>query len=247
MEVFIEPGLRPVWRIVDDDGLGWGGGDAKVLRVACVFSESVFDLCDGGRGRSGKLDRDASGMAVDDGDTGACGGDVDLFGRVEVERLVVGCDAAEDLVGLPFDLVFFATDEGDDVVHDIQAAYAGVACARDGLEGGDDDGVEGPKGLFEGGEGDDDAGGGAVGVGDNVALFEAELFALVGDDGEVGRVDEGDDERAQRVSAVVFRVRVHDEVGRSECVFCGAVSVGGQAGPGRETHRYRPRRRRRGR
>lgn len=62
------------------------------------------------------------------------------------------------------------------------------------MEGGDDDGVEGFKGFFEGGEGDDDVGGGVVGVGDNVVFFEVELFVLVGDDGEVGWVDEGDDE-----------------------------------------------------
>lgn len=232
-----------------DDSLAWGGGHTKFLRLASVLSESLFDLCDGGRGGSGKLDRDASGVAVDDGDTGACGRDVDLLGRVEIKRLVVGCDAAEDLVGLPFDFIFFAADEGDDVVHDIQAAYTGVTCTRDGLEGGDHDGLEGPKGLFEGGEGDDDAGGGAVGVGDDVALFEAELFPLVGDDGEVGRVDEGDDERAEGVSAVVFGIGVDDEIGRSECVFCGTVSAGEQgSGPeSRETDRYHPLRRRRGR
>lgn len=206
VEVFIEPGLRPVGCVVHDDSLGGCGGYVELLCLAGVLSERLFDLCDGGRGRLGKLDGDAAGVAVDDGDAGACGGDVDLFGRVEVKGLVVGRDAAENLVGLPFDFLFFTADEGDDVVHDIQAAYAGVACAGDGLEGGDHDGLEGPKGLFERGEGDDEAGGGAVGVGDDVALFKTELLSLVRDDGEVGGVDEGDDERAQRVSAVVFGV-----------------------------------------
>lgn len=221
VEVFIEPGLRPVGCIVHDDSLSGRGGYAELLRLAGVLSKRLLDLCDGGRGRLCKLDGDAAGVAVDDGDAGACGGDVDLFGRVEVKRLVVGRDAAENLVGLPLDFIFFTADEGDDVVHDIQAAYAGVACAGDGLERGDHDGLEGPKGLFEGSEGDDEAGGGAVGVGDDVALFKTELLSLVRDDGEVGGVDERDDERAQRVSAVVFGVGVDDEVCCAECVFCG--------------------------
>lgn len=104
---------------MDDDGLGWGGGDVKVLCVVCVFFESVFDFCDGGWGWFGKFDRDVFGMVVDDGDMGVCGGDVDLFGCVEVKCFVVGCDVVEDFVGFLFDFVFFVIDEGDDVVYDI--------------------------------------------------------------------------------------------------------------------------------
>lgn len=114
-------------------------------------------------------------MAVNDGDAIAGGRNaegvagVHVKGSHTIERI---SDAAEDLEGFPLNLFFLASDMGYDVVHDVEGGDTGVACTGDGLHCGDESGFEGAKGLFEGGEGDDDAGGGAVGVCDDEAFLK---------------------------------------------------------------------------
>ena len=74
------------------------------------------------------------------------------------------------------------------------------------------------KGFFERAEGYDEARGGAVCVGEDEALFEGRVVEglLLCNHGEVGGVDEGDDEGDMGVAAVVFGVGEDGEVGVSK-------------------------------
>ena len=94
-------------------------------------------------------------------------------------------EVSKDLEGLPLHLLFFATDEGDDVVEDTEVGYAGVCRARDGLHGGNDARFDRTNGFFERAEGYDEARGGAVCVGEDEALLEGRIR---------GSVDEWDNE-----------------------------------------------------
>ena len=147
--------------------------------------------------------------------------------HVESERLpicavIAHLDTAKDLERLPLDLLLFATDVRHDIIEDIERCHARVPCSRDGLHGGDEDGLDGAERLFERGKGDDDGGGRAVGVGDDEAALERgrEEGLLLRDDGEVRGVDERDDEGDVRVAAEVFGVGEDGEVGGAECLLC---------------------------
>ena len=89
-------------------------------------------------------------------------------------------------------LLFFALDVGDDVAQDVEGGHAGVACSADGLHGGDEDALN-AEAIGQRLEGEDQADGAAVGVGDDVS---AGLLApgLGLEQVEVGGVDLGDDE-----------------------------------------------------
>lgn len=67
-------------------------------------------------------------------------------------------------------------------------------------------------------EGDGESGGGAIGVRDDESLGEGRSLEglLVREDGEVGWVDEGDDEGAGRVAAVVASVAEDCQLGLAE-------------------------------
>ena len=116
-------------------------------------------------------------------------------------------EVSKDLEGLPLHLLFFAADEGDDVVEDTEAGYAGVCRARDGLHGGNDAQFDRTNGFFERAEGYDEARGGAVCVGEDEALLEGRIR---------GSVDEWDNEGDMGVAAVVFGVGEDGEVGVSK-------------------------------
>ena len=150
-------------------------------------------------------------MPIDDGHACARRRDAEGLACAHVERdaaIVRVYEAAEDLERLPLELFFFARDEGDDVVEDVEGRDAGVACARDGLHGCEDAGFDGSECFFERAEGYDEACCGAVCVCEDEAFFQGGIVegALMGDHGEVGGVDEGDDERDEGVAPVVFCV-----------------------------------------
>jgi hypothetical protein len=162
-------------------------------------------------------------VPVDDGHAVARGRDADGLVRAEVERGRIGREAAEDLGRLPLDLLLLAADVGHDVVEDVEGGNAGVAAAGDGLHRGAEDGLKRPEGVFEGFERHDEAGGGAVGVGDDEAFGEVELLLLVWHYVEMGRVDQRHYERHERVPPVVLRVGKDGQVGGSKGFLCRNV------------------------
>jgi len=74
------------------------------------------------------------------------------------------------------------------------------------LHSGDHDSFERTECLFESVERDRETSGRAIRVGDDESLFEALRFLLMGDDGEVGRVDEGNDEGDERIPTEVSSI-----------------------------------------
>ena len=171
LEVPVEARLGPVWLLVHDDRVARRGRTAERARVGGERGEGLADLLGRGRGPLGEAHGDARCVPVDDGDAVARCADAEGVFGVHVEGLYAGIgagggavvvvlvfrvgDAAEDFERFPFYFFFLALDVGDDVVEDVEGGNAGVACAGDGLEGGDDDGFDGAEGSFEGGEGDD--------------------------------------------------------------------------------------------
>jgi hypothetical protein len=157
-------------------------------------------------------------VAIDDGDSVARRRDGDGALLVIVEPFPTWRDTAHDLGRLPLDLLLLSPDEGDDVVEDVHGGDTGVAAAGDGLEGGDEDFVDRSKGVFERFERDDEAGGGAVGVGDDEASGEGRRvgFTLLVNDGEVGGVDGRDDEGNELSSPVVLGVGKDGMLGSAE-------------------------------
>ncbi len=118
-----------------------------------------------------ELDADALGVAVDDGDA------VAVRGEGEGRGLEAGGGGrAEELGDLFLELLFFVLDVGDDVAEDVERGDAGIAGAGDGLQGGDEELVDAEAG-FERREGEDEADGAAVGVGDDVAAGGACVWA----------------------------------------------------------------------
>lgn len=237
LKVAIETRLWAIGFLVDIDGVKRGRGAGESLGDGGVGNESLADLL-GARGRpAGEANGDGHGMAIDDGDAVAGRRDAEGMGSVHVEgelAVVVLDDAAEDLEGLPFDLFFLAGDVGDDVVGDVEGGDAGVARAGDGLHGGDDARVEGSERALEGTEGDDEAGGGAVGVGEDEATVERGRVEglLLGDHRKVGGVGEGDDEGNTRIPAVGLGVGEDGEIGGPE----GALWARGQRGGEERRH-----------
>ena len=153
--------------------MGWGGGATKSLGLAGKGSKGLADLFRAGRGPPRKADRNTLCVAVNDGYAIASGRNAEGVAGVHVKgsnAVDRSRDAAKDLESFPLNLFLLASDMGYDVVHDVEGGDTGVASTGDGLHCGDECGLEGAKGLFEGGEGDDDAGGGAVGVGDDEAF-----------------------------------------------------------------------------
>ena len=134
-----------------------------------------------------KLDGDALGVAVFDGDAVAVGADL-----CRKRGDVVAIEMAEELERLGFHLLFFAADVGDDVAEDVHRRYAGIARAGDGLHGGDKDLLD-AEALFEGLEGQNESDGGAVGIGDHVAARLAARGLLL-DQVQVVGVDLGNDQ-----------------------------------------------------
>lgn len=165
-------------------------------------------------------------MTVENGDAVAVRGDLHRVLSVHVERGGVVRKATEDLGELPFDLLLFLADVRDDVVENVEGSDTGVTRTGDGLHGGDHDSLEGTESPLEGVEGDGNAGGGAVRVGDDETLRVARLGLLMRDDVEVGGVDEGDDEGDEGVAAEVAGVREDGVLGFSERFLCKQGKVG---------------------
>ena len=132
-------------------------------------------------------------------------------------------EIAEDLLRLRLHLFFFAADEGDDVAHDVHGGDTGVPGAGDGLHGGDDH--LGDAELFERAERHHQADGGAIRIGDDLALPAAGAL-LAGDQPEVVGIDFRNEQRYIELHAMVARVRDHDVSGLGE----GALDFGGDAG-----------------
>ena len=204
VEVPVQSRLRSVLVVKDVDCMFRCTVAAQLLRLGDIIAQSIFDLVHGWWWRNGKLQRYAGGVPIHDWDPVAVGRDGD--GVEHGEACCVVIDPPEDLAGLPLDLLFLAADVGDDVVEHVHGGDAGIAAAGDGLEGGDDDGRDGAKRILERPERDNKAGGRAVCVCDDEALREVVLPALVRDHAKVANVDQRDNQRDERVSAVVFCV-----------------------------------------
>ena len=101
-------------------------------------------------------------MAFEHGNAVAHGGDGGVCG---LEAGGVIEDGAEELANLFLELLLFVLDEGDDVAEDVEGGYAGIAGAGDSLHGGDEQLLD-AEALMERREGEDEADGAAVGVGD---------------------------------------------------------------------------------
>lgn len=213
-ELAVEAGLGPVGGVKDLDGGLRGAGAAEGLGLADVGAQGVLDVVGRGGRAAGEAQGDAGCVAVEDGDAGAGGADAE--GRLLVDGGAVGGEGAEDLLGLRLELVLLAGDVGDDVVENVERGHARVAGAGDGLEGHDGDLVNGAEAGLQGGEGDDEADDGAVGVADEEALVEAVVFALVGDEVKVGEVDGRHDEGHDGIAAVVLGVGEDGNVGLEE-------------------------------
>ena len=76
-------------------------------------------------------------------------------------------------VALLYQFVLLTADVWHDIVQDVEAQDTGIACARDGLHGRDEHGVEWTESMLECGEGDSYACGSTVGVGDDEAACGA--------------------------------------------------------------------------
>ena len=105
------------------------------------------------------------------------------------ETCCIFVNPPKDLACLPLDLLLLPTDVGDDVVEHVHGGHAGIAAARDGLKGRDDDSGNGAKCILECLERDNEAGGRAVCVCDDESFRETVLRALVGDNAKVANVD----------------------------------------------------------
>lgn len=229
-----------------EDSACGGAGTPECAGVGGVRFERLADLLRRGGRASGEADGDGEGVAVDHGDAVAGGGDAERRAGVHVEDFgeagrggrggggarwfgrggtfggVLRIDeTAEDFQDLPLHLLLFSTYIGHDVVEHIERRRAWVSRARDRLKSSDEAGVEGSKRTLKSGEGDDEARGGAVGVGDDESFAEGRRVegALVGDDGEVRGVDEWNDERDVWIPTVVFRIGEHGELSSSKGSF----------------------------
>lgn len=121
------------------DSLGRGGRAPDGLGFAREGFEGLFHCCGRRRGSVDESYRGAFRVSVEDGNTVAGCGDADGVRGVQVERGVRGVDRAEDLGELPFHLLFLPTDQGDDIVEDVEGGDAWVTCAGDGLHRRDHD------------------------------------------------------------------------------------------------------------
>lgn len=217
-QVAIQTGLRPVILVKHLDGRVRRRRAPKLLRLGDVRPQRGFALLGRRRRLARKLEADAGRVAVHDGDAVARGRDAKGLLLDEGRAGVV--DAAENLPRLRLELVLLARNEGHDVVHDVHAGDARVSGAGNGLHGDDADFGDGTKGGLQGGEGDDEADDGAVGVADEEALGQAVDGALVRDQVEVRQVDGRDDERDEGVAAVIFGVGEDGDFGLEEGHFC---------------------------
>ena len=76
-------------------------------------------------------------------------------------------------VALLYQFVLLTANVRHDIVQDVEAQDTGIACARDGLHGHDEHGIEWTESMLECGKGDSYACGSTVGVGDNEATHGA--------------------------------------------------------------------------
>ena len=163
----IQARLRTIRLFVHDDGMHRGRGTAPRVCLGRKRHHGLAHLLWARRGPSCKAHRDGHQMAIQNSHTIARRRYAERLAGAHVERLdaVVAVDeVTEYLEYFPLHFFFFAGDVGNDVVEDVEGGYAGVACARDGLHGGDDARLDRAKRFFEGAEGNDEARRGAVGV-----------------------------------------------------------------------------------
>lgn len=206
VSVSVQTGLWSVWLFEDVDGVLWGRVTAQELGLADVVTKTLLDLLEGRLWSVSELEGDTLGVAVGDGDSVALCGDEEVVVKLELGGVLV--EPAEDLLGLPLDLVFLAGDVGDDVVQDVDAWDAGgEACAGDGLQGGGGDKLERAKLVDKRLQRSHKAGGGAVGDADEVPLLAVCLCNPVFDHLEVLRVGDRHNQGDVRVSSVVLGIR----------------------------------------
>ena len=145
--------------------------------------------------------RDGLHVAVHDGDAVALRRDHDLG-----VRHAVRAEGAQQLARLDGHLLLFPTDERHHVAQGVQRRHAGVAGAAQRLHGHHVRGLN-PERVVERLERHHQADRRAVGVGDDQSTSSGVPPRLAIHQGQVVRVDLGDQERHRRVEAVVAGVR----------------------------------------
>ena len=160
-----------------------GGGKLQLLGDAAITGPVRLDLFYGRLAAVPELHENCRHVAVQAGHPEALGGDGGALGGDDLCVLHL----AEELQGLLLALLLLAADVGDAVVHHLGPALKGLARAGDGLVGADQGGLQ-PV-LAQGMQGGDVALEGAVGLHGDEAPLRAQTLALMGDHGQVLRVD----------------------------------------------------------
>ncbi len=160
----VQARLRTIDGVFVLDGLRGRGGQWMTFVDACKRAE----LCPGGEhllvgGGAAELDADALGVTVVNRDA------IAVRAERGIEHVdVIPLECAEQLAYFFLQLLFFVLDERDDVAEDVERGDAGIACAGDGLHGADEELLDAEL-LVQRLEGEHEADGAAVGVGDDVA------------------------------------------------------------------------------
>ena len=206
-QVGIQPRLGAIGFVHQDQRRLRRGGQLQFLRPALECADRIGQV--GQRGLVLEGDRHGHGVAVDHGH--AIGVRADRDGVRRAATI-----AAENLLRLALHLLFFATDERDDVAENVERGHAGIARARYRLHGRDDDGLDAELAQRRQGHGEHH--GRAVGVGDDGAgpAFGGALF---GQQREVVGIDLGNEQRNQRIHPEVAGVADHDVAGGSKRAF----------------------------
>lgn len=139
---------------------------------------------------------------------------------MKVEPVLLFRETSKDLVGLPFDLLLFPSNQWDDIIQYIQTRHTRVSRAAYSLECSHHDCFEWSECQFQSAEGDDYTGRRAVGVGYEVSLFQREGGLLMSYYREMRGVDGRDDKGDEGVTAVVLSVGKDYDFGTAESVLC---------------------------
>jgi len=188
--------LGAVVAVENDDGTADGGGERSEIGGDFEIGEGFADFVE--RRDFFEAEGNAFEVAVEDGNAVAMG--------TEAEAGVDEANAvpfAEEFLRLGFHFFFLAADERDDVGVNVHGGNAGIARAGDGLQGDDEDFLE-AEGVGERFQDENEAGGGAVRIGDDEAGVVAAVFLLERDGVEMGGVDFGNEERDVGIHAVIF-------------------------------------------
>ncbi|KAH3687543.1 hypothetical protein WICPIJ_001477 [Wickerhamomyces pijperi] len=111
-------------------------GEVSSTAIHMVFDRTFLHLFN--RWLSGTLERerDTGGVTVNDWDSGTLSRHLQVLRGDHVEAVVGSVDTTKDLLGFPLNLIFFTTDEWNNVVQDIHGWDTwGEASTGDSLQG----------------------------------------------------------------------------------------------------------------